>query len=222
LQERGDQVALGLLQRIRQSVSAPEIEWADSWEYVSELDPKESRFAVRSCDGAIRLAAGTAIRGSALPWESIIDNRGLVWVDNELGEPAIESLAGVNGFVLSALEPAWVRWARAEHHARRASLSGIEWVLERKGDGWVFGEYFVPDLLVGLESIAAASSVQAPRASKQSAAFPSNAFAFRRLVRLLIRDGLVVLRSDNELGFIADFDRWPNRRGVGLADLVSG
>jgi hypothetical protein len=221
LRERGDQVALGLLHHVRQSASPPESEWPASWEYVSELDPNESCFAIRSGDGAIRVAAGTAIRGSALPWDSIIDRRGLVWVDNELGEPAIGSLTEINGFVLSAQEPAWVRWARAEHHARRASLGGIEWVLERGGDNWLFGEYPVPDLLDGLESIPAASSVQVTRTSKQSAAFPSSAFAFRRIVRLLIRDGLVALRSDNELGFIADFDESPSRRAVGLAELVS-
>ncbi len=221
LRERGDQVALGLLHRIRQSVSPPASEWPDSWEYVSELDSNESRFAVRSCDGTIRVAAGTAIRGTALPWTSIIDNRGLVWVDNELGKPTVESLAGINGFVLSAQEPTWVRWARAEHHARQASLSGIEWVLERRGDRWFFGKHLVPDLLEGLEAVPAASSDPILRASKQSAPFPSNAFAFRRIARLLIRDGLAALRSDNELGFIAHFDGSPSRRGVGLAELVS-
>lgn len=219
LRERGDQVALGLLHRTRRLVTPSTGGWLDSWEFVSELDPDKSRFGVRNRDGAIRVAIGTATESAAVPGEAIVDSRGLVWVDGALEGSAARALAGIDGVVLSGREQPWVRWARAEHQARRASLSGTEWAFEALGDGWFGAGHCFSDLRDGLDSVTVAPTDPILGARNQVARFPSSAFAFRRIVGGAVRDGLVRLRSNHRVGFVAEFAGRPTRSGVGLADV---
>ena len=112
--------------RARRAVS-PETqpEWPSGWEFTAPLVDDESHFAVYNDNGAIRVALGVADSDSGDD-DVLVDATGIAWK---------EVPAGGEHTPVTTKER-WVRWKRAEHHAVRAALSGIDWRLAQVDGAW--------------------------------------------------------------------------------------
>lgn len=216
LRERRDVVGLGLLQRARaagppSTAGAPQTpeRWPEGWEYTADLGPDPGRYELIA--GTVRVAVGVGRVGMLAPPGCLVDSRGVVWATAAAQPPSSPEI------VRSDLEPDWVRWARAEHHARRASVSASTWSVAVAGNGWTYDDVQHEDLRAALEAVTPATATT--DFSHRAAPMPTSAFAFRRIVNELRRDGLMTLASD-PTGFRAEFAGGEFRVGPSLADLA--
>jgi hypothetical protein len=221
LRQRGDQVGIGLLRRSRSVPAARVDDWPRAWELLAELDADTSSFSIRNGTSAVRRAVGVSAPSAVVASGVIVDNRGIVWADDGRLNARPFTLTSLDGVTPSATDVAWIRWARAEHYARRSSLSGNRWLIKPNGGQWIVDGDVFPDLRDALEAVPPVKSEPVPPTVAESAPYPSNAFAFRMIVGGLLRNGLTTLRSDADWGFTAEFDDGRLRHGVGLADLDS-
>ena len=220
LRQRGDQVGIGLLQRSRSVPAARVDDWPRAWELLAELDADASSFSIRNGAGAVRRAVGVSAPSAVVASGVIVDNRGIVWADDGRLNASPFTLTSLDGVTPSATDAAWIRWARAEHYARRSSLSGNTWLIKPNEGQWIVDGDVFPDLRDALEAVPPVKSEPVPPTVAESAPYSSNAFAFRMIVGGLLRNGLTTLRSDADWGFTAEFDDGRLRHGVGLADLA--
>ncbi len=221
LRQRGDQVGIGLLRRSRSVPAARVDDWPRAWELLAELDADTSSFSIRNGTSAVRRAVGVSAPSAVVASGVIVDNRGIVWADDGRLNASPFTLTSLDGVTPSATDAAWIRWARAEHYARRSSLSGNTWLIKPNEGQWIVDGDVFPDLRDALEAVPPVKSEPVPPTVAESAPYPSNAFAFRMIVGGLLRNGLTTLRSDADWGFTAEFDDGRLRHGVGLADLDS-
>jgi hypothetical protein len=174
-------------------------------------------YAIRNADGETRVAVGVAAPGAAIPHGAMLDNRGVVWVAAEAVEAVVTELRGRELVTVTIVDGAWAAWARAEHHARRASLSS-EWCLRSDGPQWVGDMGVCDDLCAALLRIPPGSDeVSAPTVAPRNP-YPTSAFAFRRATTQFARDGLSELSAAGGL-FHGKFNDG-TRAGVTLADLL--
>jgi hypothetical protein len=224
IRQRGDQVALGLLQRLRtyEQSRARTAEWADSWWLYAPLVAHDGQapmlYAVQNEQSEPRVAVGVALRGAALPPDAVVDQMGRVWTAaaNELS--VVSKLRGLDAVVLTGTDPAWAKWARAEHHARRTSLGSSWEIRPASGDWELDGESF-PDLCAALNATSGTHSDDEPRYETSTVSYPNSGYAFRRVVSDILRDKVVAIRGVTG-ALEAEFADGGTRRGLALADLA--
>ncbi len=221
LRQRGDHVGLGTLQRWRATTRVLEQSWPTDWWLAAPLAEDVDSYSVHNEAGLRRVAVGVASRGASLPSDALVDARGVVWADEDRVADVVSELDGRDGVTLTNADHAWSYWARAEHAARRASLRGSSWCIQPTDGQWCIDGGRHGDLRAALMSVSEGSGD--PVSDIRAAVgfrYPSNAFAFRRIVRDLVRDGLTVIRAGSA-GFAAEFETTPLREGPGLVDLTT-
>lgn len=206
--------------QLRRGPAGPEI-WPVGWSYIAPLDEGPSRYAVRASQGALRVAVGVLARGAAVPDFAIVGESGLVWID--VGEAEGSERAQLAAAAWTTPDAAWVRWARAEHAARRVALSGEQWEIIIEPRGYAVGGSLHDDLAEALEAVGTLEADAEPLPPSEPArnGYPRGALAFAQAVRGARRNGLLRLVADSGAGFRADYQDARVVRGPTLADVLS-
>jgi hypothetical protein len=223
LMARGDWVSLGLLHKTGPISTQEADNWPPSWDRCAPLDADSTRFAVVNDRGERRIAIAVAGHMSDLPFGVAARQGGLVWLDDDQNLTTfVALLRGAEGVVMSGFDPSWVEWARAEHHARRCALAGVSWELSPVSDGWRGADGLTfSDLASALAAVPSASTMSAPPPEFIGpSAYPTSAYAFRRIGEVLKQRALRWLRADRGAGFSAELATGSILLGTGLADLV--
>jgi hypothetical protein len=224
MRQRGDHVGLGLLQKMGlfERPAALTTTWDPSWWLFGPLaadgQPDTMLYAVESEEKETRVAIGVALMGAALPPDAVVDGLGRVWAAGASHLSVLSRVRGVDGVVVAGSELAWVKWARAEHHARRASL-GSTWEIRRAGDRWELDGETFSDLCGALGATSSQEVSKAPQMGGSPRPYPNSAFAFRRAISDMLRDNIVAVRGERGV-LEAEFADGAKRRGVALVDLA--
>ena len=198
--------------RVIRSVVDEDPAWPEGWFFTTPLASDPSQFALDNGNGRIRVAIGVSdgpSNGSAL-----VDPTGISW--KELSSVELLRLPPPE------MHEQWIRWKRAEHHAVRSSLTGSTWQLEFDGSAWTLdqGETFV-DLADALGSVPTNLDRQPiPPATSAQAACPRSGFAYGRLIKRALSQGLRRIESAADVGLRATFESGEYVDAPTLADLL--
>jgi len=223
---RKDEVMLGLIEDLERRVgrAAPRPRpglWACRMAMTHERDA----LTVLGADGSARTALGVVDTSGQPPRGLIVSEGGLVWLHRAVIGESDEVSAVIRdaprGLVPAAHKPAWVRWLRAEHGARRAGLLGTAWELRPSGETWWVGAVEHEDLVDALEAVALETEEVPPEAERPpSVPYPRSAVAFGRAVDEARRGGLESLSGHRLHGFAALYVRGREVTGASLMDVL--
>jgi hypothetical protein len=226
LRARGDASLLALLDQIeRDGLDRGSTAWPEAWQYVNHALADSDVFALTACDGSARVAVGV-VDGSGQPHGDLLVTEGrLVWSQTPAGAGLrdVEAVLGREpgkGLEAAAHKPAWVRWLRAEHRARRAALAGDSWQIAVSEGSWRTDAGDYGALLDALESLPPSSGNALAPVQGVRTPYPRSAFAFQRAAEAAAAAQLELIASDPETGFRAGYRGGPERRGAGLLDVL--